>query len=122
ADRASVAQPILFDWSDVANAATYLIQISASNNFTTLTTSQTVNVSQATIGGLPAQQLFWRVRAINSAGVAGPFSAVRRVTPQAAPPPPPVTSLPVVSRAPSPVLGGNSPQGTSTLTCDTRPP
>src|SRR5262249_2252307 len=53
ANRASVAQPILFDWSDVANAATYLIQISTSNNFTTLTTSQTVSVSQATIGGLP---------------------------------------------------------------------
>src|SRR5262249_17830760 len=116
ADRASVAQPILFDWSDVANAATYLIQISTSNNFTTLTTSQTVSVSQATIGGLPAQQLFWRVRAVNSAGVAGSFSASRRVTPQAAPPPPPVASLSAVSLAPSSVVGGNSSQGTVTLT------
>jgi hypothetical protein len=111
ADRASVAQPILFDWSDVANAATYLIQISASNNFTTLTTSQTVNVSRATIGGLPAQQLFWRVRAINSDGVAGPFSAARRVTPQAAPPPPPVASLSAVSLAPSSVVGGYPSRG-----------
>src|SRR5262249_25312287 len=68
ADRATVSQPILFDWSDTANAATYLIQISASNNFSPITSSQTVSVSQATITGLPAQQLFWRVRAINSAG------------------------------------------------------
>src|SRR5262249_18154649 len=116
ADRASVAQPILFDWSDVANAATYLIQISTSNNFTTPTTSQTLSVSQAPIGGLPAQQLFWRVRAVNSAGVAGSFSASRRVTPQAAPPPPPVASLSAVSLAPSSVVGGNSSQGTVTLT------
>ena len=116
ADRASVAQPILFDWSDAANAATYLIQISTSSNFTTLTTSQTVSVSQATIGGLPAQQLFWRVRAVNSAGVAGSFSASRRVTPQAAPPPPPVASLSAVSLAPSSVVGGNPSQGTVTLT------
>src|SRR5262249_19712646 len=116
ADRASVAQPILFDWRDAANAATYLIQISTSNNSTTLPTSQPVSVSQATIGGLPAQQLFWRVRAVNSAGVAGSFSASRRVTPQAAPPPPPGASLSAVSLAPSSVVGGSSSQGTATLT------
>jgi len=116
ADQASVAQPILFDWSDAANAATYLIQISTSSSFTTLTTSQTVSVSQATIGGLPAQQLFWRVRAVNSAGVAGSFSASRRVTPQGTPPPPPVASLSAVSLAPSSVVGGNPSQGTVTLT------
>jgi len=116
ADQASVAQPILFDWSDTANAATYLIQISSSNNFTTLASSQTVSVSQATITGLPVQQLFWRVRAVNSAGVAGPFSAARRFTAKAAPPPPPVASLSTVSVAPTSVVGGSSSQGTVTLT------
>ena len=116
ADQATVSQPILFDWSDAANAATYLIQISSSNNFTPLVSSQTVSVSQATISGLPAQQLFWRVRAVNSAGVAGSFSAARRVTPRAAPPPPAAASLSAVSVAPTSVVGGNPSQGTVTLT------
>jgi hypothetical protein len=116
ANDATLAQPILFDWTDTANAATYLIQISSSNSFTPLTSSQTVTASQATIGGLPAQRLFWRVRAINSAGVAGPFSAVRRFTAQAAPPPSPAASLSAVSVTPTSVVGGNSSQGTVTLT------
>jgi len=115
ADRATVSQPALFDWSDTANAATYLIQISTSSAFSPITSSQTVSVSQATITGLPAQQLFWRVRAINSAGTAGPFSAARRFTAQAAPPPPPVASLSTVSLNPISVVGGNASQGTVTL-------
>src|SRR5206468_4098216 len=78
--------------------------------------SQTVTASQATISGLPAQRLFWRVRAINSSGVAGPFSAVRRFTAQAAPPPPPAASLSAVSVASTSVVGGNSSQGSVTLT------
>jgi hypothetical protein len=86
ADLATVAQPIVFDWSDAANAATYLIQISTSTSFATITSSQTVTASRATITGLPAQQLFWRVRALNAAGAAGLFSSVRRFTVQAATP------------------------------------
>src|SRR5206468_3901432 len=82
---ATPAQPVTFDWTDVANAASYEIQIANSSAFTLpLTLSQTVTVSQATISGLPAQRLFWRVRASNSVGVFGPFSASRRFTPQAA--------------------------------------
>ncbi|HYY59670.1 MAG TPA: fibronectin type III domain-containing protein, partial [Pyrinomonadaceae bacterium] len=82
---AKVAQPINFDWSDASGATSYEIQIDDSNNFTApLTRSQTVSVSRASVTGLPAQQLFWRVRAFNSAGVAGPFSAARRFTAQAA--------------------------------------
>ena len=38
--------------------------------------------------GLPSQSLWWRVRARNSSGAFGPFSTVRRFTPQAAAPPP----------------------------------
>ena len=83
---ARVAQPINFDWTNVANATSYEIQIDDSNNFTApLTLRQTVSASQVTVTGLPAQRLFWRVRAFNSAGVAGPFSASRRFTAQAAP-------------------------------------
>src|SRR5262249_56575109 len=110
ANDATVAQPILFDWSDTANSASYRIQISTSNNFSPLTFSQTVTVSQATVSGLPAQQLFWRVRGINAAGVAGPFSAARRFTAQAGtpppPPPPPAATLSSVSVTPTSVVGG----------------
>ena len=114
ATDARVAQPINFDWSDVANATSYEIQIDDSNNFTApLTLSQTVSVSQATITGLPAQQLFWRVRAFNSAGVAGPFSASRRFTAQAASV---AASLSAVSVSPTSVVGGTAAQGTITLT------
>jgi len=117
ATDATVAQPILFDCSDTANSASYRIQISSSNNFSPITFSQTVSVSQATVSGLPAQRLFWRVQGISSTGVAGPFSAARRFTAQAgAPPPPPPASLSSVSVTPTSVVGGNSSQGTVTLT------
>ena len=46
------------------------------------TANATVTTSQATVSGLPAQRLWWRVRAVNSGG-AGPFSATRSFTPQA---------------------------------------
>jgi len=113
---ARVAQPITFDWSDVANATSYEIQIDDSRNFTApLKFRQTVSVSQATVTGLPAQRLFWRVRAFNSAGIAGPFSSSRRFTAQAASTPSPV-SLSAVSVSPISVVGGSTAQGTVTLT------
>jgi len=114
--NARVAQPINFDWSDVSGATSYELQIDDSNNFTApLTLSQKVSVSQATVTGLPAQRLFWRVRAFNSAGVAGPFSASRRFTAQAASTPT-TTSLSAVSVSPTSLVGGGSAQGTITLT------
>lgn len=117
---AKVGQPITFDWSDVANATRYEIQIDDSKNFTApLTFSQMVSVSQATITGLPAQRLFWRVRAFNSADVAGPFSSSRRFTAGAVstpPPPPSPTSLSAVSVSPTSVVGGTTAKGTITLT------
>ena len=112
AHLATVAQPITFDWTNAANAVSYTIQIDSSSNFTTpLTFSQTVSVSQATIAGLPARQLFWRVRARNSAGVAGPFSSTRRFTAQ-----PAAATLSAVSVNPASVVGGNASTGTATLT------
>lgn len=124
ANNANVAQPITFDWSDVANATSYEIQIDNSQNFTApLTFSQTVSVSQATVTGLPAQRLFWRVRAFNSAGVAGPVSAARRFNAQAAstpppppPPPPSPATLSALSLSPASLVGGSAAQGTVTLT------
>ncbi|MEN3327044.1 MAG: hypothetical protein V7638_1851, partial [Acidobacteriota bacterium] len=117
ATDAKVGQPITFDWSDVANATRYEIQIDSSQNFTApLAFSQMVSVSQATITGLPAQRLFWRVRAFNSADVAGPFSSSRRFTAGAVSTPPAAASLSTVSMSPSSVVGGSTSQGTVTLT------
>ena len=73
----------------------------------------TVSVSQVALSGLPAQQLWWRVRARNSAGIFGPFSSTRRFTPQSAPGP---ASLSAVSVNPSSVTGGTGSTGTATLT------
>lgn len=111
---ATVAQPITFDWSDVAGAMTYEIQIDDSSIIAApFRANQIVNVSQVTITGLPAQRLWWRVRGINAAGVAGAFSSTRRFSAQAAPAP---ASLSAVSVNPTSVVGGNSSTGTVTLT------
>jgi hypothetical protein len=116
ASDARVAQPINFDWSDVSGATSYEIQIDDASTFAApLTLSQKVGVSQATVTGLPAQRLFWRVRAFNSAGVAGPFSASRRFRAQAAPTTT-TASLSAVSVSPTSVVGGTTAQGTITLT------
>jgi hypothetical protein len=71
-----------------------------------------VTVSQFTAPNLAARQHWWRVRGINSAGKAGPWSAVRRFTPKSAPPLP---TLSAIALNPSTVVGGNSSQGTVTL-------
>ena len=116
ASDARVAQPINFDWSDVSGATSYEIQIDDSSNFTApLTLTQKVGASQATITGLPAQRLFWRVRAFNSAGVAGSFSASRRFTAQATSTTT-TASLSAISVSPTSVVGGTTAQGTITLT------
>ena len=114
ASNERVPQPITFDWTDAANATSYEIQIDDSSNFTApLIFRQTVAVSQATVTDLPTQRLFWRVRAFNSAGVAGPFSGSRRFNAQAASATP---SLSAVSVSPTSIVGGSSSQGTVTLT------
>jgi hypothetical protein len=112
---ATPAQPVTFDWTDVANATSYQIQVDDSSTFSApFRANQTVGVSQVSIGGLPAQRLWWRVRARNSAGVFGPFSNARRFTPQAATSVPPTLSA--VALNPTSVVGGNTAQGTATLT------
>ncbi|MCU1378889.1 MAG: hypothetical protein JWN29_1872 [Acidimicrobiales bacterium] len=77
-----VAQPVTFNWTDVANAVDYEIQVDSTSTISApFVANQIVNVSQVSIGGLPAQQLWWRVRARNASGVFGPFSSTRRFTP-----------------------------------------
>jgi hypothetical protein len=88
ANDATVAQPVTLDWNNVANATSYEVQIDNSSTIAApFVANRTVLASQVTLSGLPAQRLWWRVRARNSAGVFGPFSSTRRFTPQAAPAP-----------------------------------
>jgi hypothetical protein len=77
--RFSPGANIVFDWSDVTGGAGYTIQISNQSNFTgTLTVNQNVTASQFSSSTLPTQTMWWRVRANDSTGKAGSFSAGRR--------------------------------------------
>jgi hypothetical protein len=115
ANAATVAQPVTLDWSDVTNATSYEVQVDNTSTISApFVANPTVTVSQATLSGLPAQQLWWRVRARNAAGAAGPFSSTRSFTPQGAPPAP--ASLSALSVNPPSVTGGNGATGTVTLT------
>ena len=68
-----------FDWSDAAGATSYQLQVDDSDAFPApLILDKTVTISQFSTSALPASRMFWRVRAISSSGVAGPWSAVRR--------------------------------------------
>ncbi|HEX6288205.1 MAG TPA: FG-GAP-like repeat-containing protein [Herpetosiphonaceae bacterium] len=114
---ATVAQPVTFDWSDVTGAASYTIQIDDSSTFTApQIVSQSVTASTFTASSLPATRLWWRVRGVNSAGVAGPWSVTRRFTAQEPPPPPGAAALSTLTLSPTSVVGGAAAQGTVTLT------
>jgi hypothetical protein len=63
----------------VSGAATYELQIDDTDKFSApLVLDRTLTASQFSAGGLPTETMFWRVRAISSTGVTGPWSAVRR--------------------------------------------
>lgn len=82
AQDANPSQPVAFDWTDVTGATSYRIQIDDSSTFSSpLIVNQVVSASQFTAPTLASRRHWWRVRAINSAGVEGPFSTVRRFTP-----------------------------------------
>jgi hypothetical protein len=92
ANGATVALPVTFDWNDVANAASYQIQVDDSSAFSSpFVVNQTVTASQFTLSSAAARQHWWRVRGRNSAGTNGPWSSVRTFTPDGggSPPPPP---------------------------------
>src|SRR5215211_753601 len=117
AQDATIAQPFTFDWSDANGAATYTIQIDDSSTFSApQIVNQNVAVSSFTTSSLPAKRLWWRVRGINSAGVAGPWSVTRRFTAQAPLLPPGSAALSALTLSPTKVVGGNSVQGVVTLT------
>jgi hypothetical protein len=70
---------ITFDWSDVAGAATYTIQIDDADTFPApLVAGAAVTTSQYSNGTLPTRRMWWRVRANDAEGTPGAWSAVRR--------------------------------------------
>jgi hypothetical protein len=110
ANASSQPQPIQFDWNDVAQAVSYQIQIDDSSTFSApLVRDQNVTSSFLVVTGLSTVTHSWRVRGINSAGQPGAWSAVRTVTPQAAPPP---ARLATIDLNPTTVEGGTSSAGT----------
>jgi len=76
--RFNRGQTIVFDWSDVAGAASYTIQIDDQSSFSSPIVSQTVSASTFSTSTLPAARMWWRVRAVDASGVAGAWSGGRR--------------------------------------------
>jgi hypothetical protein len=77
--RFSRGSTITFDWTDVTGAATYTLQIDDSSSFSApLTRQQTTTASQYATNTLPARRMWFRVRANDSAGAPGAWSATRR--------------------------------------------
>jgi hypothetical protein len=69
---------ITFDWTDVAGATSYTIQIDDRDTFPSpFIVDQTVATSQFGTNTLPTLTMWWRVRA-SANGVSGPWSAPRR--------------------------------------------
>lgn len=110
-----LVQPVTLDWNDVPNATSYEVRVDDTSPMSSpFVANPTVTASQAVLSGLPARQLWWRVRARNSAGVFGPFSSTRSFTPQA--PTGTTAALSSLALSPTSVTGGASSTGTVTLT------
>jgi hypothetical protein len=68
---------IAFDWSDVAGASSYTIQIDDQDTFSSPIVNQTVGTSQFSTNTLPTTRMWWRARG-NSGDTLGNWSAARR--------------------------------------------
>jgi CSLREA domain-containing protein len=80
ANNATVNTPPVLSWQPVSGATIYVVEIARDANFTQIITSIpiVVGTSANAPGGLNSmEKYYWRVRASNSDGVSGPFSAVR---------------------------------------------
>jgi hypothetical protein len=111
----STLQPTTFHWDFTANAATFQIQVDDSSAFASPLVHNQSGITDTRIavsGFASGVQHFWRVRGVNSAGVAGPFSVVRSFTPGQAPEAAVLGSLDV---NPSTVVGGELSSGTAVL-------
>ena len=115
ADNDTPPQPITFQWSVASGAASYTIQIDDSSAFSAPLVREQQNITTLLMyatTGLATTQHFWRVRGVNTDGVAGPWSVVRTFTPLAAPPD---ATLSTFSTNPSTVVGGDASSGTVVL-------
>jgi hypothetical protein len=77
--RFSVGQTVPFDWSDVAGAASYTLQVGSTSTFATVVLTRTVPVSQVSAALNAAGDRSWRVRANRADGSAGAWSAARSI-------------------------------------------
>ena len=113
---------ITFTWNAVSGAATYEVQIDDSDRFTApLVASQDgLTQTQYTQSFSGERRNWWRVRGRTAGGTNGAWSAVHsfEVKRGAPPPPPPPgpAALSALTLNPSTVTGGNTSQGTVTLT------
>lgn len=113
--ESGVPQPITFHWNFTTNATSYQIQIDNSSGFTAplVHDQSNITVTRVAVSGLTAGVThFWRVRGVNSAGVPGPFSAVRSFIPGDSPPEAVLGSL---DANPASVVGGEQSFGTAVL-------
>lgn len=85
---------LTLSWFSLGPQVTYHLQVATNLSFTNLLVNDsTITGTQRQVGPLAHNTTyFWRVRASNSPGGAGPFSPARRFT---------TTGLPVVQRLPS---------------------
>jgi hypothetical protein len=113
---------ITFTWNAVAGAATYEIQIDDSDRFSAPLVGAQAGLAQTqyTQTFTSERRLWWRVRGRTAGGTNGAWSAVRTFEVRRGAPPPPQppgpAALSTLSLNPSNVTGGNSSQGTVTLT------
>ncbi|MEO8265678.1 MAG: hypothetical protein ABI706_09240 [Ilumatobacteraceae bacterium] len=76
--RFNRGQTIVFTWSNVVGATSYVIQIANQNTFSSPTVNQTVSASTFSTSTLPATRMWWRVRAVDASGAPGAWSSARR--------------------------------------------
>jgi hypothetical protein len=77
-ERFDRGDTIVFNWADVTGAAGYTIAIDDQDTFASPITLTTVTASTYSTGSLPTTRMWWRVRAVDSSGTSGAWSASRR--------------------------------------------
>lgn len=77
--RFAPGQSIPFDWSDVAGATSYTLQVGTTSTFTTVVLTRTVTASQLSAALSATGDRSWRVRANRSDGSPGGWSTVRSI-------------------------------------------
>lgn len=109
-------QSITFSWNAVAGAATYELQIDDASSFSAplIVSAAGLAQTQSAHSFANPRSYWWRVRGRNTGGTNGAWSAARSftITPSAPSP----AALSALTLNPANVVGGNSAQGTVTLT------